>query len=309
MEPPVGALTVRFRQVDGIPDLDEFWVESHELSETRSRFALFRFPGGFGLSIDCQGRGVFRIAGDQIDIEWVRGGTGAAHYFFSYAMPLWLECKGVLVLHASAVALNGVAIAFLGKSGAGKSSLAEALTQLGAELVADDGLPVMERTDGRWSCLSGPPLVKLLPNSIDLLKKGETRQFKKVHQLYEKRILPRARARSLDENALSLASIYILRRNLKPDGEVRITPAGGSAAPIRLIEHSLAGGPASALGLSAKRFQQLARVVRKVPVRILNYPGESKNFPMIMEALTADIQTSKSEFVRGSHRQFTSDRS
>lgn len=303
VQPLVGELNVRFCQIETFPSFDEFWVESHENSDGSSRFALFRSAGGFGLSIQCQGRGLFRITKNQIEIGWMPGGTGAAHYFFSYAMPLWLEYCGVLVLHASAVALNGVSIAFLGKSGAGKSSLAAGLTELGASLVADDGLPVMERRDGRWLCLAGPPLIKLWPKSLDLLKKRNTAQFHRVHELFEKRIVPHGNELSVEEDALSLAAVYILTRNEEPRGFVQIESAGDAAAPVRLIEHSLGGGPASALGLSAERFQQLARLARNIPLKILSYPSEASNFPQIMNALLADINVADLHFNNG----FTSD--
>jgi HPr kinase/phosphorylase len=43
-----------------------------------------------------------------------------------------------IVLHASAVALNGAAVCILGPSGAGKSGLALELMAYGADLVSDD---------------------------------------------------------------------------------------------------------------------------------------------------------------------------
>lgn len=53
-----------------------------------------------------------------------------------------LALRGVTVLHASAVAVDGVAIAFVGRSGQGKSTLATLMCLAGAELVTDDLLAV-----------------------------------------------------------------------------------------------------------------------------------------------------------------------
>lgn len=52
------------------------------------------------------------------------------------------------ILHASAVAVGGRAVLFLGPSGSGKSSLSLQLMALGATLVADDRTRITRRDDG-----------------------------------------------------------------------------------------------------------------------------------------------------------------
>ena len=53
-----------------------------------------------------------------------------------------------ILIHASAVALDGRALLILGPSGSGKSALALVLMSLGAALVADDRTLVTSRPDG-----------------------------------------------------------------------------------------------------------------------------------------------------------------
>jgi len=53
-----------------------------------------------------------------------------------------LALGGHLVLHASAVDIGGVALAFVGQSGMGKSTLATIMCVAGARLITDDVLRV-----------------------------------------------------------------------------------------------------------------------------------------------------------------------
>ena len=57
-------------------------------------------------------------------------------------LPLAAVLRGMDVLHASAVALAGRAVAFLGPSNAGKTTLASRIVARGAQLVTDDVLAV-----------------------------------------------------------------------------------------------------------------------------------------------------------------------
>jgi hypothetical protein len=64
-----------------------------------------------------------------------------------------LAWRGMVPLHGSAVAFDGVAILLAGASGAGKSTLADALVGCGGQLVSDD-LSVLLPIDGE-----GPPML------------------------------------------------------------------------------------------------------------------------------------------------------
>ena len=71
-----------------------------------------------------------------------------------------LDLHGESVLHASAVAMNGNALAFLGQSGMGKSSLAALCCANGARFVTDDLLRVQSDATG-WQCFPGTGQLRL----------------------------------------------------------------------------------------------------------------------------------------------------
>ena len=58
------------------------------------------------------------------------------------AMAVLLQQRGLLVLHASSVAINNQAVAFMGHSGWGKSTLATAFHTQGYDVLTDDVLPI-----------------------------------------------------------------------------------------------------------------------------------------------------------------------
>jgi len=60
----------------------------------------------------------------------------------------WLEQRGVVALHASAVVIDGCAVGFAGLNGGGKTSMAASLFELGYQLLADDILAVTFNSEG-----------------------------------------------------------------------------------------------------------------------------------------------------------------
>ncbi len=75
-----------------------------------------------------------------------------------------LGLRGAAVLHASAVELNGAAIAFAGPTGAGKSTTAALLCAAGGAIVSDDAARMEER-DGAPLIHHGPHELRLRPQA------------------------------------------------------------------------------------------------------------------------------------------------
>lgn len=75
-----------------------------------------------------------------------------------------LTLAGEAILHASTVALDGAALAFLGSSGMGKSSLAGQLCANGAIFVTDDLLRLQADGAG-WRCYGGAGQLRLRPDA------------------------------------------------------------------------------------------------------------------------------------------------
>jgi hypothetical protein len=140
--PPAAAVRVTYlgERTQAQPDVSPFhrwtfpdgtlWALFHRQGD----HYLLRFPGLADFEIGADGREVraWRAPGaSQPAVE---------HLFLNQAEPLALGRQGQFVLHASAVDLGGYAVAFLGASGRGKSTLAASFALAGARFLTDDGL-------------------------------------------------------------------------------------------------------------------------------------------------------------------------
>jgi hypothetical protein len=123
-----------------------------------------------------------------------------------------LHQRGQIVLHASAVAVNGKAILFCGRSGAGKSTLAAALAQRGLPLVTDDLCAISIGADGVPTVAPDGRQLKLWAQSIDNLDLGDMRGPRVRGRLEKFYVEPS----DAFDRALPLAAIYALREARPP---------------------------------------------------------------------------------------------
>jgi hypothetical protein len=84
-----------------------------------------------------------------------------------------LTLRGATILHASAVAVDGGALAFVGPSGRGKTTLAALLSRAGAALVTDDVLAVDPGPP--TTCIGGASELRLREAAASLSIGGSTR--------------------------------------------------------------------------------------------------------------------------------------
>jgi hypothetical protein len=123
-------------------------------------------------------QGDFLISRDGREVRCCpRTGTPAStirHLFLDQIVPLLLSRSNSLVLHASAVLTPLGVIAFVGKSGQGKSTLAACFAQNGSRLISDDYLVLRNLASqeiagheepGKWVALPTYPGVRLWPET------------------------------------------------------------------------------------------------------------------------------------------------
>ncbi len=145
-DPPAIRLTLGAApRPSGEPDWFHHWYED-EAAEIRD-FSVAREAGGYRMRFAGQADFVISADGLAVRCEPLPEASRDTlrHYFLDHVLPRMLGQRGHLILHASAVELTpGEGIAFVGKSGWGKSTLAASFFANGARLLSDDCLRIGE---------------------------------------------------------------------------------------------------------------------------------------------------------------------
>ena len=90
------------------------------------------------------------------------------HLLLDQVIPLLLSKQGRLVLHGSAVLTAHGAVAFLGETGRGKSTLASSFSEKGSPVLTDDCLLVKEG-NGELLAIPSYPGLRLWPETVEAL--------------------------------------------------------------------------------------------------------------------------------------------
>jgi hypothetical protein len=145
-------------------------------------------------------------------------------------LPLAATLQGLELLHASAVDLGGAALAFVARSGTGKTSVAAHLVAGGASLVTDDVL-AFEPDEGGVLAHPGAHLLAVSPAELTPMTTAGRRRLGTVVGRGDKAILEVAGA----EERCRLGAIFFLVRSGsgRDVGIEQLSPA-----PARLLSNS-----------------------------------------------------------------------
>jgi hypothetical protein len=205
-------------------------------------------------------------------------------------LSLWLELRGIPMIHASAAVVDENAIAFLSSSKGGKSCLAAAFAQQGHQILTDDILPLEDRHD-RFLARPGFPALRMWPDQAGHFF-GECENLALVHPQHTKRRIPVGPEGfgTFCSEEKPLKVIYLPQR-LGTDSDITIDPLSKKNAFFALIQNSFAAGLVELLGLQPQRMKFFSRMVQQVPVRRLNYPEGFNHLSRVVDAVLEDSKS------------------
>jgi hypothetical protein len=206
-------------------------------------------------------------ADERIVRNWVTGpGLGVAMFQ-----------RGLLVLHASVVESAGSGVAFLGASGAGKSTMAMAFCRSGDLMLADDHA-VVAAEESPALVLSGFPQIRLREDVLSCLERAEEPVGRAP--VSEDKLGWNA-WRRFAWRAAPLRRAYVLAE----DAQVSITPLPLSEATVELVQHSFLSSLLIKPDLMSRHKERCAALAAKVPVSRLARPRELAGLPDLMRRL------------------------
>jgi hypothetical protein len=213
--------------------------------------------------------------------------------FLGSVFSCWLERQGIVAMHAAAVAIDGIAAAFVAVSQGGKSSLAATLVQSGFPLVTDDILPV-EYGDRQVCAYPSYPQMRLWPDRAKLLL-GRYRHLPLVYPGCSKRRVPVGAGEfgQFCSDRLPLGCWYLPNRRDPAEWGTAIAVEALSPrdAAIELVRHSFAAPIVQAMQLQPQRLREIAQIAATVPMRRLSYPSGAEFLPAVRDAILEDFAT------------------
>jgi hypothetical protein len=222
---------------------------------------VLRFPDIADFDVSPDGRHVHCHPAPGAAQETIR------HLYLNQVLPLALSRQGRLVIHASAIEGPAGAVAFVGASGTGKSTLAAAFAQTGHRLLCDDGL-LLDKTEQGFLALPGHPSIRLWEDSRLALVQQGTPVDQPVPHAAKSRLLAGGQIRFCGQPLL-LDRVYILGDGTARD--VAIKELCGSRALIAFVKHSFLLD-IEARDLIAAHFDQLSGLVAERRCFSLDYP-------------------------------------
>lgn len=212
-----------------------------------------------------------------------------AAYFLGPIIGAVLRMRGVMCLHASAVAINNRAVAFVGVSGAGKSTTAAAFAKLGYHVLSDDILALTDYQDG-FLVRPAYPRVRLWPESAAGLF-GSADMLPCMTPNWSKRFLGlNEPGYEFQSEPLELTAIYFLGpRMALGSGGIVVEDVAPAAALMALLSDSYAANYVYK-PFRAHEFEVLSRLVQFVPCRRISAVDDFARVDEFCDGIMQDFQ-------------------
>lgn len=205
---------------------------SVEVRRSENAGFWFRYPDGTEFTLDREGT--------RVAAWWAAASTleDTATYLLGPVLGFALRLRGVLALHASAVLIDGRAVALVGPSGAGKSTTAAAFAAAGVPVLADDVLAVRMVGDDAMAFPSYRVL-RLWEESEHMLF-GTVGALPRLTPTWDKRALPLGEDFPFHRSPAPLGDVFLLAPRALDETAPLVTPVPRGEALMELVLNTYA---------------------------------------------------------------------
>lgn len=203
------------------------------------------------------------------------------HLYKNQVVPLLLNAQGRMAFHGSATAMGSGAVAFLGASGLGKSTLATAFAKLGYPFLTDDLLHVEPSKAGRYQVRPSEPSIRMWDASRNEFFDNERAVSPRLSYTSKARLPAGADLQHCAEPRDLTAAYFLLNESPRT---VEIGEVRGMRAHLSWVESSFLLDPGSKDALKTN-FDHIAGLVRSVPCYSLDYTRKFSELDSVMDAV------------------------
>ena len=235
---------------------------------------LLRFPDLADFDVSADGQKVIAHPTGEADESTVE------HLYINQLVPLALSRQGRPAFHASVVTVPGGAVAFLGKTGMGKSTLAASFALTDSAFLTDDSL-IIDETGDVCEALPSHASLRLWEDSREALISDDIAQAGDVSYSDKARLLA-GDALTYNDKPLPLLAAYVLEGG--EPGDIAIRPLSGSERHMAWVENSFLLDIQDR-DLLARHFDWTHRIAGKVPTFALDFTRDYDILPAVRAAI------------------------
>ena len=274
------------------PPADFFYTSPNRDAQGRPNLQVGMLNGGkhFGFFYSDGARFAVEREGREIWADWPENYTleDACTYLIGPIIAFVLRLRGVICLHASAVAVSDHAIALFGLAGAGKSTTAAAFALKGYSVLSDDVVALADHEDS-FLVQPGYPRVNLWPDSVRTLF-GFEDALPRITATWDKRYLALDQEdRRFQAAPLPLGAIYILGGREAHLTAPIVEELTGHEAFATLVANTYVNYLLDG-DMRAREFDVLGRVLAGVPIRRVRPTADPTKVFALCETIGADAR-------------------
>jgi hypothetical protein len=206
--------------------------------------------------------------------------TTLQHLYLNQVMPAVLSLLHRPVFHASCVVMDGAAIAFIGNSGQGKSTLATHLALQGSPLLTDDGLELEWAAEG-YLALPSHPAIRLWDDSRTRLLPPNAVALPAVQHSSKNRFASDGLFPFSEQPTLLRRGFFLGDGSAQSIEIKRLTPQNAHIAWLQYLPMLDTHDRARI----ASQFEQIRRLVEMGISYTLDYPRDYSRLPELASAL------------------------
>jgi hypothetical protein len=273
--------------------VEVFYVSSYNDEAGEPVFRVFRLLGGkyyrffyadgTEFLLDQDGSRIWAAWAEPLTLE------DTTTYLLGPIMGFVLLLRGLVCLHASAIAIGDEAIALVGPAGAGKSTTAAAFSDRGYGILAEDVL-TLDDHGRRFLVRPAYPCIRLWPAAVKALYGTENR-LPKLTPNWDKCYLDLTeRPQQFQRDPLPLAAIYELAQRCDEARAPFVEPAGHTSGLLTLIANTYVTKLIDKQ-MRARQFDLLTRVLKNVPLRRVTPHKDPARIPELCDSILNDFES------------------